>query len=102
MSEYRHVSCTLIFALLLQASSRPFIVGPSVVTSPARRHLAAAPQAVPESLESADEDLEELSGAQEDLLQVEAAAVADESLKISNCNLSPSTVQVRVVLQLEC
>lgn len=68
-----------------------------MVTSPVRRHQAAAPQALPESLESAYEGLEDNAGTSEELLQVEAAAVADESLKISNCNLSPSTVQVRVM-----
>ena len=60
------------------------------------RHLAELPQAVPERFDTyVSDDLAEVDDGPEDLLEVEAAALADESLKISNCNLSPATVQVR-------
>lgn len=89
-----YTTAEAISASHVQAPLRPSFVGPIVVTSPARRHLAAAPQAIPQSLESAHDEVDDVNDQQQDLLQVEAAAVADESLKISNCNLSPSTVQV--------
>eukprot|EP00892_Ulva_mutabilis_P009859 jgi/Ulvmu1/7245/UM035_0032.1 len=66
----------------------------ALVTLSTRRQLAAAPQALPDLLQdSTHEGFRDVSDVPEDLLQVEAAAVADESLKITNCNLSRSTVQ---------
>jgi len=69
-----------------------------------RMHFAAAPQAVEATAEHAvlTDDLTDVDEVPDDLLEVDAASVADESLKIKNCNLSPQTVQACLANCLLC
>lgn len=85
----------------------PFVNSPAVCHARNLGAAAKAESAYEPLLEEADSVAEEAEAVQEAVaqevevagettLEVDAAAVADESLKIVNCNLSDSTVKVIV------
>lgn len=93
--------CALRVQVSVPVCRAPLIKSPAVCQARSLGAAAKAESAFEPALEEAEPVNEAVQAAEDEVagettLEVDAAAVADESLKIVNCNLTDSTIKVQI------